>query len=153
MLKGEKVVKIEFDINEKYKENKIIICSDKITEEIQNIINKINDENMDKIYGYKDNKIYIIETKKIETIYSENKKVFFRCENGEIFEIKKRMYELEEKLSKNFVRISNSEIVNINKVENLDFKILGTIILNFYTKRKTYVSRRYIKKIKEYLNI
>lgn len=146
-------MKIEFDINEKYKENKIIICSDKITEEIQNIINKINDENMDKIYGYKDNKIYIIETKKIETIYSENKKVFFRCENGEIFEIKKRMYELEEKLSKNFVRISNSEIVNINKVENLDFKILGTIILNFYTKRKTYVSRRYIKKIKEYLNI
>ena len=79
--------------------------------------------------------------------------MFIRYENGEIFETKKRIYEFEENLSDKFIRISNSEIVNFDKVQSLDFKIFGTIILNFYTEHKTYVSRRYVKKIKEYLKI
>ena len=143
-------MKIEFDINEKYQESKIIICTNNINEEIQKIIKRINNN---KIYGYKDEMIFILDENKIETIYSENKKVFIRYENGEIFETKKRIYEFEENLSDKFIRISNSEIVNFDKVQSLYFKIFGTIILNFYTEHKTYVSRRYVKKIKEYLKI
>ena len=139
-------MKIEFDINEKYQENKIIICTNKITEDVKKLIEKIRDEENIKLYGYKDEN-------KIESIYSEDKKVFARTESNEIFEIKKRIYELENILSEKFVRISNSEIVNFSKVQSLDFKIIGTIVLKFYTDRYTYVSRRYVKKIKEYLNI
>ena len=146
-------MKIEFDINEKYQEDKIIICTNKITNELQEFVNKLNNEKNNKIYGYKNDKIFILEENKIETIYSENKKVFIRYENGDIYESRKRVYELENNLSNKFVRISNSEIVNFDKVQNLDFKIVGTIILNFYTGRYTYVSRRYVKKIKEYLEI
>ena len=146
-------MKIEFDINEKYQEDKIIICTNKITDELQEFVNKLNNEKNNKIYGYKNDKIFILEENKIETIYSENKKVFIRYENGNIYETKKRIYELENNLPNKFVRISNSEIVNFDKVQNLDFKIVGTIILNFYTGRYTYVSRRYVKKIKEYLEI
>lgn len=146
-------MKIEFDINEKYQEDKIIICTNKITDELQEFVNKLNNEKNNKIYGYKNDIIFILEENKIETIYSENKKVFIRYENGEIFETKKRIYEFEENLSDKFIRISNSEIVNFDKVQSLDFKIFGTIILNFYTEHKTYVSRRYVKKIKEYLKI
>ena len=146
-------MKIEFDIDEKYRENKIIICTNKITGEIQELINKIENNKNNKIYGYKNDKIFILEENKIETIYSENKKVFIRYENGDIYESKKRVYELENNLPNKFVRISNSEIVNFDKVQNLDFKIVGTIILNFYTGKYTYVSRRYVKKIKEYLEI
>ncbi|OKZ57242.1 MAG: hypothetical protein BHV99_02570 [Clostridium sp. 26_21] len=146
-------MKIEFDINEKYQEDKIIICTNKITDELQEFVNKLNNEKNNKIYGYKNDKIFILEENKIETIYSENKKVFIRYENGNIYETKKRIYELENNLPNKFVRISNSEIVNFDKVQNLDFKIVGTIILNFYTDRYTYVSRRYVKKIREYLEI
>ena len=146
-------MKIEFDINEKYQDDKIIICANKITDELQEFVNKLNKEKNNKIYGYKNDKIFILEENKIETIYSENKKVFIRYENGNIYETKKRIYELENNLPNKFVRISNSEIVNFDKVQNLDFKIVGTIILNFYTDRYTYVSRRYVKKIREYLEI
>ena len=146
-------MKIEFDINEKYQEDKIIICTNKITDELQEFVNKLNKEKNNKIYGYKNDKIFILEENKIETIYSENKKVFIRYENGNIYETKKRIYEFENNLPNKFVRISNSEIVNFDKVQNLDFKIVGTIILNFYTDRYTYVSRRYVKKIREYLEI
>ena len=146
-------MKIEFDIDEKYKESKVIICTNKITNEIQELLTKLNNEKNNKIYGNKNDKIFILEENKIETIYSENKKVFIRYENGDIYETKKRIYELENILSNKFVRISNSEIVNFDKVQDLDFKIVGTIILNFYTKRHTYVSRRDVKKIREYLEI
>ena len=54
---------------------------------------------------------------------------------------------------KAFIRISNSEIINFNKVKNIDFKIIGTIILNFKSGNKAYASRRYIPKIKEFLEI
>lgn len=47
--------------------------------------------------------------------------------------------------------ISNSEIINFNKVENLDLNITGTIKITFKDKYVTYASRRNIKKIKEYL--
>ena len=146
-------MKLEFDINEKYQDDKIIICANKITDELQEFVNKLNNEKNNKIYGYKNDKIFILEENKIETIYSENKKVFIRYENGNIYETKKRIYEFENNLPNKFVRISNSEIVNFDKVQNLDFKIVGTIILNFYTGKYTYVSRRYVKKIKEYLEI
>ena len=146
-------MKIEFDIDEKYKESKVIICTNKITNEIQELLTKLNNEKNNKIDGNKNDKIFILEENKIETIYSENKKVFIRYENGDIYETKKRIYELENILSNKFVIISNSEIVNFDKVQDLDFKIVGTIILNFYTKRHTYVSRRYVKKIREYLEI
>ena len=146
-------MKIEFDIDEKYKESKVIICTNKITNEIQELLTKLNNEKNNKIYGNKNDKIFILEENKIETIYSENKKVFIRYENGDIYETKKRIYEFENNLPNKFVRISNSEIVNFDKVQNLEFKIVGTIILNFYTDRYTYVSRRYVKKIREYLEI
>ena len=65
-----------------------------------------------------------------------------------------KLYELELFLDKKiFVRISNSEIVNFNKVKNIDFKMIGTMILNFNNGNKSYVSRRYIPKIKEFLEI
>ena len=77
-------MKIEFDINEKYQEIKIIICTNNINEEIQKIIKRINNN---KIYGYKDEMIFILDENKIETIYSENKKVFIRYENGDIYKL------------------------------------------------------------------
>ena len=57
-------MKIEFDINEKYQESKIIICTNNINEEIQKIIKRINNN---KIYGYKDEMIFILDENKIET--------------------------------------------------------------------------------------
>ena len=67
---------------------------------------------------------------------------------------KSKLYELEEQIKEpSFIRISNSEIINFDKVENLDLNITGTIKLNFKSGYITYASRRNIKKIKEYLKI
>lgn len=144
---------IEIKVDEKYIESKIIIYTNKINEEITNIIDGISSINQKSLKAYKDDKIYILSQKDIETIYSENGKILAKC-NNELYTLKNRLYELETLLDKKiFTRISNSEIVNFNKVENIDFKILGTLIINFKSGNKSYASRRYIPKIKEFLEI
>ena len=144
---------IEVKIDEKYDNPKIVIYTNKVDEEISNIIDGISSINQKFLKAYKDEKMYILHQNEIETIYLEGGKIYVRC-NNEIYNIKNRLYELDALLDKKmFVRISNSEIVNFNKVENIDFKIVGTLILNFKSGNKAYASRRYIPKIKEFLEI
>ena len=63
-----------------------------------------------------------------------------------------KLYELEEALDKNdFIKISNSCIVNINQVECFDISILGTIVVKLKDDTKENVSKRNIKKVKQML--
>ena len=72
----------------------------------------------------------------------------------EVYPIRLRLYELEERLDrKAFVRVSHSEIVNWKRVTALDLSLSGTIRVTLEGGVVTYVSRRYVKKIKEVLGI
>lgn len=65
-----------------------------------------------------------------------------------------RLYELEERLNPHqFVRISNSEIINLKRVNNFDLSFTGTIRVKLSNETVTYVSRRYISKLKKILGI
>lgn len=144
---------IEVKVDENYTTPKILIYTNQINKEISNIIDSISNIDYKKLKAYKDEKLYILNQNEIETIYSENGKIYIRC-NKELYTIKNRLYELETLLDKKiFLRISNSEIVNFNEIRNIDFKIVGTMILNFKSGNKTYASRRYIPKIKEFLEL
>ena len=98
-------------------------------------------------------RIYLLDKKEIFRFYTEDQKTFVRCAQ-QTYRVKLRLYVLEEMLSGgSFVRISNSEIVNFSHVKNLDTSISGTISLRMTNGDKTYVSRRYVSKIKKYLGL
>ena len=64
------------------------------------------------------------------------------------------LYELEEQLDRGkFVRISNGEIINLDKVTAVDLSLTGTIRMTLGEAGYAYVSRRYVKKIKEALRL
>lgn len=150
---GDAIMDIEIKVDEKYTEPKIVIYTKQIDKNISSIIDSISNINQQTLKSYKDEKMYLLNQKDIESIYSENSKIYVRCED-EIYIVKNRLYELENFLDKkSFIRISNSEIVNFNKVKNIDFKILGTLVINFKSGNKSYASRRYIQKIKEFLEM
>ena len=52
-----------------------------------------------------------------------------------------------------FVRISNSEIINLKKVRHFDLQLAGTICVSLLDGSTSYVSRRYVAKIKEILGL
>ena len=146
-------IDIEIKIEENYKTPKLVIYTDQVTDEIMKIVNKLKSADEEKLIGFKDDEAYLLDFSKIETIYTENKKIYAIADNV-AYQIKKRIFELEESLiDLNFVRISNSEIVNFKKVLSIDFKLTGTIMLKLESGYNTFVSRRYVKRIKEYLGL
>lgn len=68
--------------------------------------------------------------------------------NDDVFQIKYRLYELEEILSGNFLRISKSTIVNIDKIFSISRSIASPSSIQFYNSHKqVYVSRFYYKEL------
>lgn len=104
--------------------------------------------------GRKGERTYLLDPAALVRFYAEDKGVFAQSEMGETYALKIRLYELEEKLDRHtFVRISHSEMVNLKKVTALDLKLSGTIQMTLAGGVVCYVSRRYVKKIKEALGL
>lgn len=95
-----------------------------------------------------------ILAKDILRVYSLDKKVFIETEQENLL-LKLRLYEFEEICTKygwsEFIRISNTDIVNFNHVKNLDLSLTGVIKINLKNGTQAIVSRRYMSKIKEEL--
>lgn len=146
-------MKIEIQIDEKIDETKVVIYTKEITPEINELFDKLSSKKTNILKVYKDEEIYLLNCDDIESIYAEDGKIFAKTAK-DLYQIKKRLYEIENEVpNEKFVRISNSEIINFDKVDNLNTKLLGTISINLKSGYTTYVSRRYIKSIKEFLGI
>ncbi|MCI2947859.1 DNA-binding LytR/AlgR family response regulator [Staphylococcus caledonicus] len=146
-------MKLRLFIAPEEKEQYLAIHAPKFDEEIQQIISHI--ENLDKltqIYGKLDNEIYVLEVKTI-TSFRTHKNQVIALKDGQQFKLKDRLYELEMKLPTSFIRISKSEIVNIEMIEKLLLEPNGLIRMYLKNEDYTYSSRRYLKSIKERLSL
>lgn len=69
-----------------------------------------------------------------------------------MYTVKKTISAMEELLNVNrFIRISQSEIINLYKVKCFDINIAGTIGIEFDDGTKSWVSRSRVKAIKNML--
>lgn len=144
-------VEVKIDVN--CKEPKVVIITDKMTDEISAIVKNLSASYPNVIAGFLDKRVELLEQNVIVRIYAANQKVYAQTADNEYI-LQLRLYELEERLDKRFfVRISNSEIVNLKKVVRLDLSISGTICIELSNHVTSYVSRRYVAKIKETLGI
>lgn len=150
---GGEIMQIEVKIDSSVNEPKVIILTDKMTEEINEIIRRISEMETQMIAGFKEGIVTILDQKDILRIYSANSKVYAITATDE-YTLRLRLYELEERLKREaFVRISNSEIINLKKVKCFDLSFTGTICVTLSDGTRTYVSRRYVSKIKDVLGI
>ena len=140
---------VEIKIDRTCTEPKLIIYTAAITEEVTELTKRLSAKTSKSLAGYQGEQVQIIPVSRILRIYTEKQKVLLQTES-ETLQLKYRLYELEEMLDRErFVRISNSEIVNFDKVKCLDLSLSGTILLRFQNGQTTFVSRRYVSKIKE----
>lgn len=146
-------MQVEIKIDASCSEPKVIILTDTMTEEVNSIVQKLSDRNLPIISGTKDGKTKILEQDELLRIYAGGGKVFAETNYGEYL-LRLRLYEAEDRLNPaQFVRISNSEIIHLKKVKNFDLSFVGTISVEMANGTTTYVSRRYVAKIKKLLGL
>lgn len=104
----------------------------------------------ESIVAKRDRVLYNIDLCDVVCFTSEDNKVFLHS-GKEMLEVDEKMYELEESLPENFLKINKSCIANIDKIKSFDATISGTLAVNFKNDYRDYVSRRRMKFVKERL--
>lgn len=144
---------IEVKIDPDCQHPKIVIITDAMSEEVTQLITQLQKSLPLVVTGFRDEIATILQPEQIYRFYSAHQKVYAVTNTGE-YVVRKRLYELEEQLDATlFVRISNSDIINIRQIEQFDLSITGTICVRMKNKESTYVSRRYVSKIKQLLGM
>ena len=106
-----------------------------------------------RLIGTSGNDATVLEVRSILAFFTKKKAFYAHTSNGD-WRIKARMYELEESLpAGDFVRISQSEIVNIAAIKKLDLSFSGTISVQLKDGSRYYVSRRQLPAFKSKLGI
>ena len=144
-------MKLELNIDEKIKETLVVVSANKIGKEVQNLINYI-EYSSEYLIGIVENKASIIDIDEIIRVYIEDRKTFV-VTLKDTYVVKKKLYEVENMVTRNFIKISQSEIANIKFIKNLDFSNTGTIVIKYKNSDISYVSRRMIKEFKLKLGI
>ena len=104
-----------------------------------------------KIVGKQNNSFFILDIDEVISFFSKEKNNYCKTKEGE-FKIKEQLYYLEEVLpSKDFIRISNSTIINVRYVKCFNTDIVGKIIVELKDGSTENVSQRKNKDIINFL--
>ena len=142
---------IELKLEPGRKEPKLVVLAGEDSPRVQTLLRELQAMTCSPVSVWQGERSVILPQHEFLRFYTENKGVSAQTKDG-VFETKLRLYELEELLDpQRFVRISNSEIVNFRRVTAVDLSMTGTICMTLEGGIRTYVSRRYVKKIKETL--
>ena len=144
-------MKVELRIDPGCDGMSVVINAPALTDEVKALAARL--EGGGVLVGWQGGRAVPLAAEDILRCYGEEKGV--KCQTpGGVYDLKERLYELEEELEDaRFVRVSNSEIVNLNKVSALDLSLTGTIKLTLEGAAAVYVSRRYVRKIKQVLGL
>lgn len=143
-------MKCEIIIDPKQEERVVIYAKEnnRVCKEIK----QLAENSYTELFGYKGKEIIPLNPPDIFCVAVINNKIYAICENEKLL-LKERLYTLEEKLPEGFIKINQSCIANLSKIERFDASISGTLKLRFKNGYTDYVSRRQLKSIKERLGI
>ena len=94
----------------------------------------------------------IINPSEIVAVHAEKKWCRILTETAD-YSCRKRLYELEQDLGPEFMRISKSILVCIRKIDSVEAVFNGMLLLHMKNGSKEYVSRTYLPNLKSYLGI
>lgn len=136
---------------DKTKEEEIIIFAHSRNGLIESIEKLIEGQNYSLI-GYKNQQIYKLDLNNVFCFTVEDNKVYALLDKEKLL-VKERLYVIEQMINNDFVKINQSCIANIKKIDRFDASISGSLIVIFKNGHRDYVSRRQIKIVKERIGI
>ena len=149
-------IDIDIQIDPACSDPKVIIRTDRMTPEIDNIVHAIEsstDSAYPMVTAYAGDTMVLLSQREIIRVYVESRKLIVWTDRGG-FVARGTLAEMEQTLNRRrFLRISRSEIINLSKLFNFDFGLSGTIQVNFDDGSGTWVARRYVRAIQETLGL
>lgn len=148
-------MQVEIKIDHSYLEPKVVVYTSQMNEEIELLLKRISEEKEAPkvLTGMQNEQLKVLDEVDIIRIEANAGKVLAHTSEGE-YVMRQRLYELESRLEDfSFVRISNSEIINLKKVKNFDLSFAGTICVSMIDGSVLYASRRYVARVKNILGI
>ncbi|MDP4146822.1 MAG: LytTR family DNA-binding domain-containing protein [Bacillota bacterium] len=145
-------MKISIEKIDKNQQEEIIIKCHELDEEVLQIIKQLQTNN-NVLIGYDGDTIHRIRSENIYYFEAVDNNIFAYCKD-KVFELKQKLYELEEMLEvKNFFRASKSTVVNITKISFVQPSLSGRLEATLDNGEKIIISRQYVRVLKKRLGV
>lgn len=105
-----------------------------------------------RLTGVKDGRTYILEPDEVLYFESVDKRTFCYTRR-DIYEVFARLYELEERMGTNFIRVSKSAVVNIRSIASILPDFGGRLELTLKNEERLLVSRQYAQLLKSRIGL
>ena len=136
-----------------FQRKKVIIEAPALSDAIQQSLKFAQQLDKNKVIrAKKEEEIYLLDTAEIQRVYIENRQVWAETATDN-YHIGLPLYQVLELLPADFLQISQSEIINIKHIDHLKLTGSGLIQIAMKNGQITYSSRRYLKAIKEKLQL
>lgn len=140
---------ISRDIDQPYAD----IHTNELTENVSKAINILESEDTNEMLAVKKGSdIALLEQNEIFMFRVEDKQVKVYTQNDE-YVIKKPLYQVEDNLNGDFVRISKTTIINLKKVERVAPSLKGMMFIQLKNGLKDNISRKYLPDFKKALDL
>lgn len=147
-------------------EEEAIIKCNSVSPKLLELINELKSQNEEdttrtvpgvqpgqKLKVYLNGDIHLIAPNDVYYFEYVEQKVFVYGKT-KVYEIKSKLYELEEQLAKtDFIRVSKSCILNLNKIGSLAPSLGGRFEARLKNGEKVIISRQYVNSLKEVLGL
>ena len=144
-------MKVRIELDPQMDEPEMIIRAPRLTEDVARLQQLILEQKMTPLTFYKGRSEYFVDVSEILFFETDGEKIYGHTRE-EAYEVRQKLYELEEILPIAFCRISKSTIVNTKQIYSIEKSFSGTSTVNFYqTHKQVHVSRHYYQLLKERL--
>lgn len=145
-------MKIEIDIDEKYRDTGVKICAPSLTRDVEKVVAMMRMINM-QIGVRKGDETVLLDTDEILYIDAVERKTFVYTQD-ETYESELKLYEMEQELLKqDFLRVSKQSIVNLRKIKSLKADINRKVRLTLTNGEHIVVSRMYADELRRKLGL
>ncbi len=118
-----------------------------LIDELETLISR----HTDRIAGYTEDDIKMLAVSEIECVTVLDGKTYAIDSKNYRYRLKQRLYELEQQLPANFIRINKSTLANENALDRFSVTYAGSVDAVFKCGYTEYVSRRCFAQIKRRL--
>ena len=146
-------MKVNLFVSRDIKEPHADIHTNELSDNITKAISILeSDDSNDMLAVKKGSDIALLQLSEICMFRVEDKQVKVYTQKNEYL-IKKALYQVEETLTSDFVRISKTTIVNLKKIERVAPSLKGMMFIQLKNGLKDNISRKYLPDFKKALDL